>query len=84
MALGPIQPPIPYIITCFISGVNRPRHEADSTTPSNAIINNAYSYNFSTSAYASMAHTGRISPLQDLRVKIVVLKHKKLYTGLLK
>jgi hypothetical protein len=67
LVLGPIQPPIPCIWHALSLGLKRPGHEADCSTPSRARINTAYSYTFCTSLYASMACTGRISPLQDLR-----------------
>jgi len=43
-ALGPIQPPIQWVLGALSLGVKRPGREADHSPPSSAEVNNAQSY----------------------------------------
>jgi len=45
--LGPTQPPIHWVPRANYSGVNRPRREADNSSPSNAKVKNEWHYIFS-------------------------------------
>jgi hypothetical protein len=53
-ALGPIQPPIPWVPGVLSLGVKRPGREADHSPPSSAEVKNASSYT-SAPQYAFMA-----------------------------
>jgi hypothetical protein len=54
LALGPIQPPIQWVLGALSLGVKRPGHETDHSPPSSAEVKNASNYT-STPQYAFMA-----------------------------
>jgi hypothetical protein len=43
-ALGPTQPPIRWVLGALSLGLNRPRREADRSSPSSSEVKNALSY----------------------------------------
>jgi hypothetical protein len=53
-ALGPIQPPIQWVLDALSPEVKRPGREADHSPPSSAEVKNAWSYT-STPQYVFMA-----------------------------